>query len=292
VPLALEDAPAAIGPLRFAGAVELRAADPRFGGLSGLLVSDDLALLGVTDTALWVRARLVVERDRLVGIAAPELLPIRGGAGQPLPRGRLGDAEALTRAPDGRLLVAFERWHRIRAFAGPEAPGLFFPAPPGSETLPGNEGLETLTALADGRLLAIEEGLENGVPRRAWLGGERGWMPLAYAHEPGWRPTDAGGLPDGGALVLERRFGALFGFAGRIMHIPAAALRQAAAGTTLAAREIARLAPPLLADNFEALAIARRPDGSLWVFVASDDNFNSLQRTLLLAFVLDPAALE
>jgi hypothetical protein len=292
VPLALEEAPATVGPLRFAGAVELRATDPRFGGLSGMMVSDDLALLAVSDAGLWVQARLVVREDRLVGIAAPDLLPIRDGTGQPLPRGRLGDAEALTRAPDGRLLVAFERWHRIRAFADPASPGLYFDPPPGIETLSGNEGLETLAALADGRLLAIEEGIENGAPRRAWLGGARGWMALPYAHEPGWRPTDAAGLPDGGALVLERRFGALFGFAGRIMHLPAAALREASPGTTLAGREIARLAPPLLADNYEAIAIARRADGALWVFLATDDNFNALQRTLLLAFALDPAALR
>jgi hypothetical protein len=287
LPLAAENAPERIGPLRFAGALHITSSDRRFGGISGLLVDADFALTAVTDTGLWVRARLVIEGDRLEGIDSLALLPIRDGTGQPLPRGLMADAESLARLPDGRLLVGFERWARIRAFAAPEAPGLFFQAPPGVEQLPANEGLESLTALADGRLLAIEEGLNGGAPRRAWLGTAEGWTALRYAVENGWRPTDAAGLPDGGALVLERRFSVLGGFAGRVMHLPAALLRRAHADSLLAPHEIARVEPPLLSDNFEAIAVTPRAGGGLWVFIASDDNFHQLQRTLLLAFVLD-----
>lgn len=288
LPLAAEDAPERLGPLRFAGALHLTSADRRFGGLSGMLVDAALNLTGVTDSGLWVAARLVIERDRLAGVADLVLRPIRDSAGQPLARGFMGDAEALARLPDGRLVVAFERWHRLRVHAGPDAPGLYLETPPGAAELGGNEGIEALTALSDGRLLAIEEGPDDARPRRAWLGGlQRPWLSLAYRAEPGWRPTDAAGLPDGGALVLERSFSLLGGFAGRIMHLSAATLAAAGEGTVLAGRELARLAPPLLADNYEALAIAPRAAGGFWVFVASDDNFHPLQRTLLLAFVLE-----
>jgi hypothetical protein len=287
LPLAAENAPDRLGPLRFAGALHITSSDRRFGGISGLLVDPDFALTAVTDTGMWVRAKLVVRDDRLEGITELDLLPIHDGAGQPLPRGFMADAESLTRLADGRLLVGFERWARIRAFASPEAAGLYFQAPPGVEQLPGNEGLESLTALADGRLLAIEEGLNSGAPRRAWLGGAGGWIAVGYAVDNGWRPTDAAGLSDGGALVLERRFSVLGGFASRIMHLAPTALRDAAAGSLLQPRELARLEPPLLLDNFEAIAVAPRAGGGLWVFVASDDNFHQLQRTLLLAFILD-----
>lgn len=288
LPLAAEDAPERLGPFRFAGALHLTSADRRFGGVSGMLVDAGLNLVGVTDAGLWVTARLVIERDRLVGLADLALRPIRDSAGQPLARGFMADAEALARLPDGRLVVAFERWHRMRVHAGPDAPGLYLEAPAGVAQLSGNEGIEALTALSDGRLLAIEEGSDDDRPRRAWLGGAgRAWLSLSYRTTPGWRPTDAAGLPDGGALVLERSFSLFGGFAGRIMHLPAASLAAAAEGAVLAARELARLSPPLLADNFEALAIAPRAAGGFWVFVASDDNFHPLQRTLLLAFVLE-----
>ena len=51
--------------------------------------------------------------------------------------------------------------------------------------------------------------------------------------------------------------------------------------------EIARLAPPLTVDNMEALAI-RREGGRTFIYLASDDNFSPLQRTLLMKFELMP----
>lgn len=289
LPLAAANPPDRLGPLGFAGALEVTSSDRRFGGISGMLVDRDFRLTAISDTGMWVTARLLIEGDRLIGISGLDLLAIRDGAGQQLARGFMADAESLARLPDGRLLVGFERWARLRAFAAPGAPGLYFQAPPGVEQLAANEGMEALTLLADGRLLVIEEGLDSALPRHAWLGGAPGWTGLRYRAEQGFRPTDAAGLPDGGALVLERSFSLFGGFAGRIMHLPASQLGAAGPGTTLQPRELARLAPPLLADNFEAIAVAPRASGGVWVFVASDDNFHPLQRTLLLAFILDQA---
>jgi hypothetical protein len=56
----------------------------------------------------------------------------------------------------------------------------------------------------------------------------------------------------------------------------------------LAGAEIARLEPPLLADNFEGIAVAPAHRG-LHVLLVSDDNFHPLQRTLLLLFRYDAA---
>ena len=104
---------------------------------------------------------------------------------------------------------------------------------------------------------------------RGWL---RGACRLGIA-------VGAAALPDGGALVLERRFGWLSGFASRIMRLEAAGL----AAPVLAGDEIARLVPPLLSDNFEGIAVAPAGAG-LHVLLISDDNFFFLQRTLLLLF--------
>lgn len=291
MPLALENAPDRIGALRFLGGVQLQSADPRLGGVSGLLVDDALTLTAVTDTGLWVTARIEMRDDRLAGVSSLALFPIRDGSGQPLLRGPMADAESLTRLPDGALLVGFERWHRIRRFARPDAPGDYFPAPPGLETASGNAALESLTLLADGRLLAIEEGTdETGAPRRAWLGGAGGWTTLAYRPAELFRPTDAAGLPGGGALVLERSFSMLRGFGSRITHLSRAQLDAAGPGTVLEPVELGRILPPLTTENFEGIAVARRPAGGLYVFLVSDDNFNALQRTLLFAFALEGVA--
>lgn len=288
LPFAAENAPPGIGPLRFAGALHVTSASRRLGGLSAMLVDRDFRMVAVGDTGIWIQAQLVIEHDRLVGIRDLDLQPIRDGAGQRLARGWMADAESLARLPDGRLVVGFERWHRIRAYARPGAAAEYFPTPPGAETMSANEGLESLATLADGRLLALEEGLDDGRARRAWLfDGRGGWTSAFYAVPRGMRPVDAAGLPDGGALVLERQFSFFAGFASRIMHLPAAALRDVREGTTLAARQLAYLAPPLLSDNFEAIAVVPRAAGGLFVFIASDDNFNILQRTLIVAFVLE-----
>jgi hypothetical protein len=39
-------------------------------------------------------------------------------------------------------------------------------------------------------------------------------------------------------------------------------------------------------DNFEGLAVERRPDGAVRIYIVSDDNFSSSQRTLLMVFEL------
>lgn len=55
----------------------------------------------------------------------------------------------------------------------------------------------------------------------------------------------------------------------------------------VASTEVARLRPPLNVDNMEALAI-RKEGERRYLYIASDNNFNALQRTLLLKFELLP----
>src|SRR3546814_2184883 len=72
---------------------------------------------------------------------------------------RRQDAEALARLPDGSLLVAFEREHRLRRFpADLGGRAEVFDAPPGLAEADINAGIEAMVTLADGRLLAFSEG--------------------------------------------------------------------------------------------------------------------------------------
>ena len=50
--------------------------------------------------------------------------------------------------------------------------------------------------------------------------------------------------------------------------------------------ELAQLVPPFTVDNFEGLAVFPDKRGGTIIYILSDDNFNPLQRTLLLQFRL------
>ena len=98
----------------------------------------------------------------------------------------------------------------------------------------------------------------------------------------GYDVTDLAFLPEGDAVILERRFSLFGGFACRLRRVEAAAIRPGARvdGETLYESEASHQV-----DNMEGLAVHR--EGSETVLsLISDNNFSSLQRTLLLEFAL------
>ncbi|MBR0661648.1 esterase-like activity of phytase family protein [Neoroseomonas oryzicola] len=279
------------GPLRSLGGFEIDARRLGAGSLSGIHLDGDLVATMVDDRSRWARARIVL-RDGVAQALEPIASgPLGDGAGRPLPRGYAGDAEAITRLPDGTWLVAFERWHRIRAYRRLDGPGAYFEAPPGLDRAPANGGLESLTVLADGRLLAITEELQlPGRPelRRAWIGRPGAWLPIAWRPAPPYVPVDAAGLPDGGALVLERRFSFLGGFGARLVRVAPAAIAGVGREGVLEGEEVLRLdGAPLPAENWEGVAVAQH-GGRTIVALVTDDNESALQRLLMLLFELQP----
>jgi len=88
-------------------------------------------------------------------------------------------------------------------------------------------------------------------------------------------------LDDRHLLVLNRRLTMEQLFTGviAIVDLP----EKLEPGTELKARTLARLAPPLLADNFEGLAVSHE-HGRPVIWIISDDNHEFFQRTLLLKF--------
>lgn len=277
-----------VGGLEFLGGWVLTSPDPDFGGISAMALDGGL-FTAVGDSGGVFRFRL--EADGRVAAADIGALPEGpapedGGA----IRKRDRDAEALAHDPrSGAFWVAFERanalWRYSPRFDTAEA----HHAPEAMEDWPSNGGAEALLRLADGRFVVLSEaGRGPGGSREA----------LVFAGDPaaggepvvrfGFRPpedhnvTDAAALPGGRLLVLTRRFSLM---AGVSIVLCAADTRDIADDTVLECDRVATLAPPMTVDNMEALAIGEE-DGRIIVWMASDDNFNALQRTLLLKFAL------
>lgn len=302
-PLTIETAPLRLNPddktqqtvgaLRWRGGLVLSAEDPRFGGLSDLVLSPDgRTLTAVSDEGRWLTARLAYDSaGNLAGLSGAEWGALRSPKGLLLSDKRQQDAEGLARLADGSLVVAFERAHRLRRFAGGDLarPPVDLPAPPGLAAADGNGGLEALLALAGDRLLAFTEGqelggLKGGGSYAVYLRDSAGrWHGLALKPKGLFVPTGAAQFPNGDVLLLERRFTLLGGLSARLRRIPVASIQP---GALLEGEEIAELRPPLTLDNFEGVAVHRLGDGRLRITLLSDDNFNALQRTLLVQFEL------
>lgn len=272
------EVPARLGELEVLGAFELRSPDRLFGGISAarfdgqrlLLLSDRSHLFeiewpGEADENGWTAA--ILGRHYL-----------QNGAGQAL------DAEALVVRPDHGLLVADESGNQIDAFAPGEsrATEVFWrPPQPFEAGAAVNQGVESLTALPDGTLLAIGEG-SDGRPGEhpAALLSESGVARIgAYQGDLRLDPADAAAA-GGWLLVLERGVSLLTGWRCRIVAVP---LAQVGAGPVLVprGRELATISGAF-GENYEALAVRPDADGGFDLILVSDDNFSPLQRTLLL----------
>ncbi|MEX2614520.1 MAG: esterase-like activity of phytase family protein [Alphaproteobacteria bacterium] len=279
-----------IGNLTWRGGFAMTMENPLFGGLSGLEVSPDgRRLLAVTDNGYWLRAELTYRDGDLAGIRNAELAPLLGQDGRPLGSKPWSDAESLAPLSPDSFVVAFERHHRLWRYDGAPDPSrarpVAIPVPPAFSKLPANGGIEALTRLCNGNLLAIAE--RNRTARGhvdAWLQSGSGWDHLTYLVSNGLRPTAATTLPDCDILIVERSFSFIAGLGIRIVRIPSNAIRPDA---VLVPREIARMTHSVIIDNFEGISSRRNEIGETLVYIVSDDNFSPLQRSLLVMYRLD-----
>ena len=274
------------GALKLMGAFQLDSKDKRFGGLSGLTIVDG-KLYAISDRSYWLSARVVSDGDgALVDLVAWQIAPMLTPADTPV-SGSLADAEALTRAPDGSFLVAFEGRHRIWRYDAP--PRTFtsipkpIPVPAALAQAPRNGGLEGLTSLPDGRLLALTEEFANPDGSfKGWLIDGSQFAELAYLPAQGFHVTDCAALKNGDVLVLERRYVPFGVLSARLTIVDGKAVK---AGAKLTGRELLKIEPPLVTENFEALAVQETAKGTM-IYLVSDDNYSPFQQTILLQFFL------
>ncbi|MEC3910216.1 esterase-like activity of phytase family protein [Sphingobium sp. CR2-8] len=281
-----------VGTLSYLGGWELTSANPGFGGISALLLSPAGDMLGLSDSGILMGFRVGPGDGDGHPFIAP--LPIRAKD-----RHRpwwAWDSESMTHDPTtGRYWVGFELQQAICRYAPGFSRVEACRTWPEIMAWPKTGSIESLARLPDGRFLAIGEMgmtpdgrhdslLFAGDPAEASTPAP---MHLRYTPPPGYRPTDVVALDDRHLLVLNRRLTLerLFTTTIAIIDLP----ERLEPGAELKARILARLAPPLLTDNFEGLAVSREK-GRPIVWIVSDDNHEFFQRTLLLKFAMDEAA--
>lgn len=286
---AIDPALRRVGELDYLGGWELTSANPGFGGISALMVSPAGDVLGLSDSGVLMGLHVGPHAPQRRPFIAP--LPV-----QPQDRHRpwwTWDSESLTHDPaTDRYWVGFELQRPICRYAPGFARVEACRQWPQILAWPKTGSVETLTRFPDGRFLAIGEMAMTPDGRHdALLFAGDPVEPdtpdpihLRYAPPQGYRPTDAVMLDARHLLVLNRRLTLqqLFTANIAIVDLP----ERLEAGMELKARTLARLAPPLLADNFEGIAVSRE-DGRNILWVVSDDNHEFFQRTLLLKFGLN-----
>jgi len=293
------DEPAAteIGRLIWRGGVEMKADSPNFGGWSDLHVSaDGRSLTSISDEGAWFTATIDYSADgNLAGLGQARIGQLRGLDGKAIHSKAEADAEAMARLPDGSWLIAFERRHRLWHYRTLEATPLPIEGPADIGRQPANGGIEAMTALEDGTVVAISEeySLKPGTVV-GWIGRPAGnsrysWSSFSYTTNPDFRPTAIVRLPDGAYATLERAFDVVRGVRVRVMRFEAAQLQP---GGTVTPEELAFLATPYAVDNLEGLSATRGPRGETLLWLISDDNFNPLQRNILMLFELPQSPLR
>lgn len=294
------------GELEYAGGLELTSTDKAFGGWSGLAVSADGAMLvAVSDEAHWLSAQIIYdEKGRLAGLADAHMAPLRDLKGRPIASKVMGDAEglAITGADPitGEAYVSFERHHRVWRY---DFAAKGFDAVPSQIVterqlggMPGNSGIEALTTLlpetgGDNQpLLALsEDARNNSGERKAFLIEGRKVERLTTKLDDPFKPTDVARLPNGDFLILERSFSLLAGPGMELRQVSAA---DVSAGATLDGRVLMQANNRRMIDNMEGLAVRADEKGEVLVYVMSDDNYNTLQKSLLMMFRMKLAPAE
>ncbi len=288
------------GQLTFLGGCVLGTNSARFGGLSGVEVTDQGSrLVAITDRGVLVRANLVRDgAGRITALTRLRLDTLRTPDGRLLEPSDHHDLEGLALSPT-QAFVSSERNHAIMPLIWPAGEGRDGAAPavgpaiglpPSLSRLGYNKGLEALAlAPASGPLGPVLLAVAEQDPK------DPGILPGAYLQEGLWNPfrlrrsdrydaTDAAFLPNGDLLLLERRFNLLDLIGMRLRRFPAETLKS---GGVIEGDVLIEANANFQIDNMEGLSVHQDAQGRTILTLVSDNNFNGIQRSLLLEFRLN-----
>lgn len=269
------------GPARLDAELTWTVDDPRFGGLSGLeLTEDGTRFIALSDKGLFVTGTLQRSEGRLSGVSDVTLRPLKDI--RPTPDGEIWfDAEGLALRPDGRIYVSFEGVSRIWRYQSPASRATRLPRHPDFEYMRPNGALEALAIDAAGRLFTLPERPgHRGWPFPVYVFDHGIWLrPFALPRRGRFLPVGADFGPDGRFYLLERDFRGIRGFATRVRRFTLGPNGPTGEETLLETR-------PGRFDNLEGLSVWRDAQGRTRLTMISDDNFKSFQRTEFVEFLL------
>ncbi|RZJ05518.1 MAG: Tat pathway signal protein [Brevundimonas sp.] len=242
--------------------------------LSDLKISGDW-FYAVSDAGDLVRFHPWIDAatGEMTGLARLGVRRLTLADGSPIVDKADGDAEGLLVTDRGDLLVSFERDHRIWNYGSPRDLNVRpVPVSRPEFDFPLNDGMEGVSVRSGGWRVAGEDG---GV----WDCSPAGCAVIVAPPEPpladsDYRITGMDRDPDGGFFVVQRSFS-------RPIDARARVRRMAEDGTL--GPVLIELKLPSTTDNFEGVA-AERQGQATRLYILSDDNNSSTQRTLLLAF--------
>lgn len=282
------------GKLEWIGGLELSSSsNSDFGGFSSFEWTGPSQFLALSDRGYALSATLEMKDDRPKALsnADMELLP-------DLRRRRAKwnrDSEGLS-LYKGKAYVSFEGDHRVATYDFSKGRvGRYIREVPLPKkvlaSVGGNKGIEAVAHGLDGSVHAGSMVLfsERAKNKRlqGWLFDKRGQVfGFQLPQHDDFLVTDAAFLSNGDLIVLERDFSLIGGLFIQMRRVRVVDLK---AGMISGAEVIFEASFRQELDNMEGLGVQALPNGDSLLTLISDDNFNALQRTLLLQFRL-PAA--
>ena len=249
--------------------------DDRFGGMSGIEISDDGSrFIAVSDRGtLWTGS--VTRRAGAITAMTPDLTTaLHQSDGTPV-ADRTGDSEGLALDPDGTVYVSFEGLARVAAYPDVTGPAVRLPRAPDFKAMQSNAALEALAIGPDGALYTLPERSGRATqPFPVYRFADGTWtVPFTIPRVGAFLPVGADIGPDGLLYVLERDFTGL-GFRSRVRRL---ALDGTGIETLLETRTG-------LHDNLEGISVWRDETDAIRMTLIADDNFKFFQTTEIVEY--------
>lgn len=264
--------------------IYLKKQDEDFGGFSAALLGDKNKIYLISDRARLLEATAQFDGNIFKCLKNSVMRPLRGNSTRGLV-GHYGDSEGVSFGKNqDEILVSFERAPRVIEYHLKDKSLLPHKNYPLFEKsyLPYNESYESVRMLENGDILAVTEYFvpkdKNFIRAYLYQAKKNKLKNLAIKPYKNYYITDVNILNNGDIVTLERYFSILTGISIIMRHFNR---DEFLSGKVADGKVIFQQNSPEGADNFEALIVKHSEEGN-WFYLISDDNFTSLQDSLIL----------
>jgi len=258
-------------------------ADRNFGGLSSIhLGANGENFLMSTDQGLFYSGKIIRNGTKITSVTDQKFSQIKDTKGNPVSGKNLGDSEGIAIRPDGRIYVSFERYHRVWTYRDATSEAAWLPRHPEFKRLQNNSSLEALAIDAKGWLYTLPERsgkLDKPFPVYRYNG--TAWdNRLSIPRRGNFLAVGADFGPDGKFYLLERYFKKPIGVFSRVRRFDVTK-------TGFINEETILTSALNQHDNLEGISVWQDDQNKIRITLVSDDNFNFIQRTELVEYIID-----